>query len=132
MTYDRDDFQRLSEKKQHDAVVREIGTLRQIQTAAPDMQVLTNSDEWNRYLSYLQEQLARIKAAREAAAVRQLSPMLWDAAQLTKVKSELLVSDAIIETFYFCMRLPKAILDDNEQVSKIIKQFEEKNASTTP
>ena len=128
MSYAREEYLD-SLKNKGDEASSNLHVLRQIQASAPSMKVLTNSIEWDKYISYLQTELEQVTQLHEKAVEKISSEHVWETEQLFKLKSSILVAKAIIDTLNFCMNLPKAIIEDSLGVNEMIKKFEEFNAS---
>ena len=125
MPFDLSDHKQAVAERKDRALREAMPQLRMVQAVAPVMQaMLTTSDHWNRYLTFLQGQVDRIKLLKDTAHARLAGHMVWDYADLVKLKSDVLRADCMIETLMFCMNLPKAIIDDGHKVDAIISKFE--------
>ena len=114
--------------KQEDRARQMIPLLRVIEAAAPVMQsVMTTSDHWNRYLTFLQGFVEKTKARKLAAELRLADPAVWDPESLMKLKGDILAAGAMIEAWEVAIQLPRAIIDGGAEAEKMIKEFEEKH-----
>ena len=113
--------------KQEERARQMMPLLRLIEGAAPVMQaVLTTSEHWNRYLTFLQGYVERTKARKMAAEFRLADPAVWDPQALMKLKGDILAASAMIEAWEVAIQLPRAIIDGGAEAEKMIKEFEEK------
>ena len=128
MTYERKDFkERLAEK----AAARRNDTIpaaRALQPAGVIMAKLTTgSDEWNRYLSYVQGQINKTRDQRAAAQQKMADPTVWEPYQLTKLKSDIIQADAMISAWEWAMALPKALVDGGAEATEFLNKLDREN-----
>ena len=79
--------------------------------AAPQMELLTGSEEWDKYLSYIQPLLENAKIQKENITQQLLNPSLFDAEKIFQLKSEHLRMTERIEVIETLMTFPKQIIE---------------------
>lgn len=131
MSFDKDDFLANVSNRIQERNFALMPALRQLQAAAPVMhKLLTGSDAWDRYLTYLQGYIEQAEQAKIRAQAKMSDPRIWDGENLMKLKSDILIADAMAEAWAAAMELPKALIAGAEEASKTIARFEEKNGSS--
>ena len=128
MTYERQDFKaKLAEKaagRRNDT----IPAARALQAAGVVMAKLTTgSDEWNRYLSYVQGQINKTREQVAVARAKQDDPGLWDIAQRNKLKADILQGEAMIAAWEWAMALPKALVDGGAEATEFLNKLDLEN-----
>ncbi len=91
--------------------------------AAADAQVLTGSQEWNQYLTYLQGLLETSNDQIAGLKEKLLSPDLFDHQQIIKLKSQLIRFEERSEVLRFTMSLPKDIIEHGKVARKKLKEL---------
>ncbi len=86
----------------------------EIKRSAPQMRILTNSEEWNKYLSYLEPLAENAEKAAKELSVRILSPDLFDVEKLVLMKSEYIRMTERAEVIRELMTFPKQIIELGE------------------
>lgn len=129
MIADREDFAALAAEKKHERQGEMLPMARIVASAAPIMDRVTKSDDWNRYLTFLQGFLVRLSAQREVAVAKLASPAVWDTESLLKLKSDVLQAQAGIDWLSLAIALPKAIMEDAGGANSLIAEFEAKRES---
>lgn len=110
MTFDRNDFEKSLKKTP--AVNRPL--LEEIVRSAPKMEVLTGSEEWDNYLTYLQTALDMTIGQLEYTNNLMLDPNSWDNESLMKTKMNLLRLREKKEVLEFVMQMPKELIETGE------------------
>lgn len=129
MSFDRDQFLETVTKKAQERTSGLMPLLRQAQSVAPVMERLITHTDWDKYLQYLQSYINQAERAKANAQRRMGDPSVWDTSLLAKLKSDILVADAMIEAWTAAMELPKALIAGADEAGKIIARFEENAAS---
>src|SRR3990167_5681694 len=112
MPFDHKDFLATVKSKAASRNAAAIPAMRALQAAGVIMAKLTTgSDEWNRYLSYLQGQIEKTRARQEGAQGKQNDPAIWDIPERNKLKADIIAADAMIAAWEWAMALPKALVD---------------------
>lgn len=124
MPYDRGEHLAVVKDRQHERARELMPLVRLVAGAAPAMSGLTQDDNWNRYLGYLQGIIATWTKARDGAREKLASPAVWSHEALLKLKCDVLTADATIEAFQLAMDLPKAIIGGKEEADRLVKEFE--------
>jgi hypothetical protein len=128
VSYDRKEFLDTVSKKAQERTANVMPLLRAVQAVAPVMEKLLTDTHWDHYLAYLQGYVNQAKAAKENAQAKLSDPAVWDTGQLTKLKSDIIVADAMIEAWTTAMQLPKALISGAEEANKTIARFENASA----
>ena len=131
MAFDRNEFLANVTERAQERNAALMPALRQLQAVAPVMQtLLTGSDAWDRYLTYLQGYIEQAGAAKVRAQAKMSDPMVWDAHDLTKLKSDILIADAMIDAWKAAIELPRSLINGATEASKTISRFEEAKNET--
>lgn len=83
----------------------------EIKRAAPQMEVLTNSEEWNKYLSYLEPLAEAAEQKVKDLTVQILNPTLFDSDKFVLLKSEHIRMTERVEVIRELMTFPKQIIE---------------------
>ena len=128
VTYDIKDFRAQVEAKAKKRQSTALPAMRALQAAGVIMAKLTTgSDEWNRYLSYLQGKIDQTRDRREVALKKMSDAAVWDPQQLTKLKSDILQADAMIAAWEWAMLIPKALVDGGAEATEFLAKMEGEN-----
>ncbi len=128
MSFDRADFKATVADRTQQRERELMPLIRVLQSAAPVMtELMTGLDAWNRYLAILSGFAERLQIGKATAAAKLADPGIWEPSQLTKLKSDILTADAMIDVLQTAMQLPKALIEGGEAAAKIVKNFEEKH-----
>lgn len=131
MPFDKSQFLATVAERAQERNASLMPVLRQLQAVAPVMQsLLTGSDAWDRYLTYLQGYIEQASAAKIRAQSKMSDPMVWDAHDLTKLKSDILIADAMIDAWRAAIELPKSLINGATEAGKTIARFEESKNET--
>lgn len=131
MNYDRKEFlDRVTETRKR-RVAEAMPNLLAAQAVAPVMEGLIKDERWGRYLQHLQDMLNQCIAAQTRADKAMRDPMIWDAKDLSKLKSDLIAAEAMIEAFTLCMKLPEMLIKNAEIAKQTIARFESQNDNAT-
>lgn len=131
MSFDRQDYKASQADKTHERNAQMLPMARILAGAAPIMDRMTNSEDWNRYLSYLQGFMERLTKQREIALSKLADPALWNTESLLKLKSDILVANTGIEWLNLAISLPKAIMEGAEKANSLIADFESKRETAS-
>lgn len=131
MSFDRDQFLATVSQKAQERNAALMPALRQLQAVAPVMEkLLTGSDTWDRYLTYLQGYIEQAETAKARALAKITSPEAADPLVLAKLRVDILTADAMISAWNASMSLPHILIGGAGEASKTIFRFEEaKNAT---
>lgn len=113
--FSREEYEK-TKKKEPKAVSPEI-----VRTA-PQMEYLTNSEEWNKYLSYIQTLLDQARSSLENITSQLLNPSLFEAEKMFQLKSEHARMAERIEVIETLMSFPKQIIELGKITSNPIKE----------
>lgn len=123
MEADRRDHLALVRERSHERAREIMPLVRLVAGASPVMQGLTQDDNWNRYLGYLQGIVDTWTKAHFAVLSKLGNPALTDA-ELRKLNCDALVADTWIAALKLAMELPKAIMSGHEEAERLIKEFD--------
>lgn len=118
MPYSKADYDSLTKKKPKNK--DNITSLEAIR-AAPQMEVLTNSEEWNKYLTYLEPLAQQAEARANDIADQLLSPTLFEAEKIFRLKSEHIRMIERSEVIRILMTFPKDIIEYGKTKSNPFK-----------
>jgi len=110
VTFDRNDF----DKREKKETVKDRPLLEEIVRAAPKMELLTGSEEWDSFLTYLQAALDMTLDQLEYNNTLMLDPNSWDNESLMKTKMNLLRLREKKEVLEFVMTMPKELIQTGE------------------
>lgn len=131
MNYDRKEFlDRVAENRKK-RVADQMPALLAAQAVAPVMEKLKLDEHWTRYLQHIQDMLNQCETAKARADKAMRDPMIWDAKDLSKLKSDLIAAEAMIEAFTLCMKLPEMLIENAEIAKQTIARFESQNDNAT-
>jgi len=129
MSYDRAEFKATLADKAKQRQNATLPAMRALQVAGVIMAKLTTgSEEWNRYLSYLQGQIEKTRARKADAQAKMADPTVWDTQALTKLKSDILQADAMIAAWEWAMELPKALVDGGAEATEFLNKLDKEKA----
>lgn len=106
MQYSRFDYEKLVKKQKKAEVVN-----LEVKRAAPQMEVLTNSEEWNKYLSFIQPLLEQAKEHLNEISQNLLNPSLFEAEKIFQLKSEHIKMTERVHVLEVLMSFPKQIIE---------------------
>ncbi len=129
MPFDKAEFLSTVAKRAGERSANLMPALRVALAVGPVMKELqTGNDAWDRYLSHLQGYIDKATEARTLVQRKLADPNVWDANALTKLKSDIMVCEAMIEAWGAAMTLPKALLAGAEVAQAQITRFENAKA----
>ena len=124
MAFDRNDFNAGIKERAHARASELMPLVRLIAGAVPLMEALVTKDEhWNRYLQYLNGLVGHWQVKRDEAAARLINGSTWNHEDLLKLKSDILVADAMIAAWKIAMDLPKTIVGCKDQAQNVINEL---------
>ena len=124
MPYDRSEHAVGVKERQHARANELMPLVRLIAGASPLMERLTTKDEhWNRYLQYLNGLIDKWVVTRDAAAAKLINGSTWNHEEMLKLKSDVMVADAMIAAWKIAMDLPKTIVGCKEQAQEVINKL---------
>jgi hypothetical protein len=129
VSFDRDQFLETITKRAGEHTSSLMPLLRQAQSVAPVMERLVTNTDWDKYLQYLQSYINQAERAKANAQRKLGDPSVWEASLLTKLKSDILIADAMIEAWTMSMELPKALIAGADEAGKIIARFQPEEES---
>lgn len=130
MSYDKREFLDAVKLKSQQRTLDSMPFLRAAAAVAPVMETLvTNSEHWDRYLSYLAGFIKQAESFKAGAQMKLSDPAVWSPDVLMKLKSDILVADSAIQAWISAMELPKALIQGGEEAVNSISRFEEANGT---
>ncbi len=127
MAFDRSEFAATVAEKQHERNAQMLPMARILTGAAPIMERVTKSEDWNRYLTFLQGFLERLTKQKDIATAKLADPAVWNTEDLLKLKSDILIAQTGMDWLNLAISLPKAIMEGADNATTLIAQFEAKN-----
>ena len=124
MAFDRDDFTAGVKERQHARASELMPLVRLIAGAVPLMEALVTKDEnWNRYLQYLNGLVEHWTVKRDEAAAKLVGSPTWNHEDMLKLKSDVMVADAMITAWKIAMDLPKTIVGCKDQAQEVVNKL---------
>lgn len=96
--------------------------------AAPVMDKLARTEEWERYCTYLQGIAERFKKQKAAAQQALEDPGLKDE-EVRKLRIDVFEANVWMNAMQFAVDLPAAILAGREEAEQFIRRFEAPSGS---
>jgi len=121
--YDRADWEALKKAKQK-GKPEPIQTVTQILRAAPPMEILTNSEEWDKFLSYLQPLVERSEQESAYLKDKLTDPTIIKHEELVFLKLAYTRQTERTEVLKLVMSLPKEIIKLGELSKKTLKNLD--------
>ena len=129
MTYEKKDFLDAVREKAQKRQFESVPAMRVLQAASVVMEKLTTrSDEWNRFLSYIQGQIEKTRQRKAVAETRQNDPAIWDIPERNKLKADIIAADAMISALEWAMELPKALIDGGAEATEFLNKLDKEKA----
>ena len=131
MSFDRKEFLDTLAEKANQRKANSAPAMRVLAAASVVMEkLITKSEEWNRFLSYIQGQIEKTRAQKESAHQKLADPSIWEPYQLNKLKSDLIAADAMITALEWVMQLPKALIDGGADAQEFLNKLDRENDKT--
>ena len=131
MSFDRKQWNDALAAKAKQRQTSALPAMRAMQVAGVIMAKLTTgSEEWNRYLSYLQGQIEKAQERKAVAHSKMADPSVWEPYQLNKLKADILQADAMIAAWQWAMELPKALVDGGAEATEFLNKLDRENETT--
>lgn len=127
MIADRKDVSLGIEKRHSEAQSRLLPMARILAGAAPVMDGLTRTNEFERYCTYLQGMAERFKQQKQAAQLKLEDPSVTDDKDVRKLRQDVFEANVWISAMQFAIELPAAILQGGKEADQFIATFEKKN-----
>ncbi len=128
MSFNRDEVERFVKDKHREKRESFVPVARLLQGAAPVMDKLVRSPEWERYVTSLQGVIERYRAQREAALKKLTDPIITEDKDIRKLRQDIFIADVTMDTLRFAIELPAAILQGSEAATDFVSKFEAKDA----
>lgn len=130
MSFDRGQVENFVKDKHREKRESFVPVARLLQGAAPVMDKLVRSPEWDRYVPLLQGVIERYKVQREAALKKLADPSITKDEDVRKLRQDIFTADVTMDTLKFAVELPAAILQGSEQAAAFATAFEAQNADS--
>ena len=118
--FDREDFEKVAKK----GIERHKPLLHQLIAAAPSMETLTQSDEWNRYLTYLQTQILQAQKLQQTCITVLSDPNVTNHEDILKAKIAHASALSAEKAFTDAINIPKQIVDSGKSAEELLKQVD--------
>lgn len=130
MIADRKDVAESAVNRHREASAKILPLARVVAGAAPVMDKLQRSEEWGRYVTYLQGMAERFATQKQGALSKLSDPAITEDREIRKLRQDIFIADVTIGTLKFAIELPAAILQGNAEATDFIAKFEKKNEPT--
>ena len=121
MSFDKKEFLETVAKRSQERNSGNMPLFRAAVAVAPIMEkLMTGSDVWDRYLQHLQAYINQAETSKLNAQAKISDPAIWDAGALAKLKSDILIAEAMIQAWRVAMQLPKALIQGGEEAQAIL------------
>ena len=124
MIADRKDVQGSLEQRHQQRQAAMVPAARMLAAAAPIMDGLQRSPEWERYTQLLQGMLDRYAEQRKVAVAKLTDPTVTEDKDVRQLRHGIFLADVTIDTLTFAIRLPAEILKGAEAANQFVKEFE--------
>ena len=94
--------------------------VRQLIQAVPKMENLTNSEEWDKFLSYIKVEIDAAEQAASALIEEMLLPSQWDATELVRIKAAVLVLRDRASILNAASAMPKKIIEAGKRAEEAL------------
>lgn len=131
MIADRADFTAAIAKRQGEAGSRILPMARLLAGAAPLMDKLQRTEEWERYCTYLQGIADRFSEQKKVALQKLSDPGITKDEEIRKLRQDIFIADVTISTLKLAVDLPAAILQGKDEADTFIRDHEKKNENTS-
>lgn len=121
MTFDRKEW-----AAREKPVRKSQAPLHQIIQAAPKMQALTGSPQWDTFLSYFQAQIEIANKSIDTLTMQLLSPSLWDPTEMVRIKAAIISLQDRVATLTTVLELPKKIIESGKTAEELLVAPEDK------
>ena len=121
MTFDRNRWEELRKERAKDRE-KIPASVYEMAYAAPKMEVLTRSSEWNEFLAYVQARIEQAKNAIETAKADLLHPALWNHEEIVRRKAMILALQHEMTALEHMVEIPKKIVEQGKQADEVFKQ----------
>ena len=130
MIADKKDIQGTLQVRHTEAIRRVLPEARLLAGAAPVMDGLTRSPEWERFCTILQGMAVRFGDRKQAALLKLSDPSIVDDQQVRKLRQDVFEAGVWLTAMQFAIELPAAIVKGGEEATKFIAQFEKPKDET--
>lgn len=131
MIADRKDFQASVQKRHAEASQRLLPMARVLAGAAPVIDSLQRSPEWQRYCSILQGIAERYAAGKQAALQKLSDPGITKDDDVRKLRQDLFEADVWLQAMKLAIELPGEILKGGKEAEEFLSKWEQKSADQT-
>ncbi len=129
-SFDHEGFSKLMEKKQGDVVKQQQTQLLQLSRAAVPTSSLTNDQNWDSYLTYLQGVIELSQKQVDALQIQMNDGDNYDHPTMLLLKSHYMRAKERISAWTFAMELPKAILDSADKANQLLEKYKDQLTET--
>lgn len=131
MIADRSDFKDVIARRHGEATSRIMPMARLLAGAAPLLDKLGRTPEWERYCTYLRGVSEQFAARKQAALQRLGDPAIIRDEEVRKLRQDVFEADVWVSALRFAVELPAAIVQGGAEAEKFIAEFQKKNEPDT-
>lgn len=129
MNADREEFSARMREKAADRQAQAMPMIRAAVAVAPIMEKLMAGGEWDRFLPYIQARIDAATRAKVAAVTKLSDPSVYEPSEMSRLKTQIVIADSMIQAWEFAIGLPKALVQGGEEASRMVEAFEKKHES---
>lgn len=115
-----DDFRKRNERPRPDRIPQAQGIVRE----AARMSVLTNDENWDFWLSYLEAHLQATKRNAEHFNAKLRDPFVVNPDEIAKIRAALNMADTRATVLQEIMDFPKLLLQEGEKAKKLLAEMQ--------
>lgn len=130
MIADRSDLGATLAKKHSQQQQAMLPMARLLAGAAPVMDKLARTPEWERYCTYLQGVSEQYAARKKVALERLGDPSVIEDKEVRKLRQDIFIANVTVDTLQFAIELPAAIVKGGEEAQQFVNDFEAKNENS--
>jgi hypothetical protein len=101
---------------------RPVASVHALLQAVPKMETLTNSEEWDKFLSYIKAEVEQSEKQEKTFIEQLLNPSVWDSAELVRIKAAILTVRSRINSLTAASEVPKNIIERGKAADNLLGQ----------
>ncbi len=128
MTFERADYKDLLNKKKTERVREQKTSLEMLRRAEVGAKFLTNDENWDVYLSYIQNAIERTEAQLSAFKEGLCDPNITNTDEIMRIKIHAATCAGRIEAMKAMRALPKELMTAGAQARQLLDTIDETDA----
>ncbi len=126
MAFDRDRYEKFAKERVEAAHAKGVrpAQILQLVHAAPPMERLTTSNEWNSYISVLQAWLDKANKDRVTLVDSLTNAITIDPMHIAQLKAQINICDGYIKALEQALSLPRQIVDNAKSVEDLLAKLD--------